>query len=53
MHPTNITIQKGTKLRLSISASAYPAIGVNTGFGDDKLSSFYQSQNHYFEFQAE
>ena len=36
MHPTNITLIKGTKLRLSISAAAYPAIGVNSGFGDDK-----------------
>ena len=31
-HPTNITILKGDKLRLSISASAWPAIGVNPGF---------------------
>tara|TARA_B100000579_G_scaffold368585_1_gene329549 strand:- start:114 stop:1691 length:1578 start_codon:yes stop_codon:yes gene_type:complete len=35
MQPTNISILKGTKLRLSISAAAYPAIGVNSGFGDD------------------
>ena len=35
MHPTNILLFKGTKLRLSISAAAYPAIGVNTGLGDD------------------
>jgi predicted acyl esterase len=39
MHPTNITIIKGTKLRLSISAAAYPAIGVNSGFGDDMLGA--------------
>ena len=31
MHPTNISIIKGTKLRLSISAAAYPAISVNPG----------------------
>ena len=31
MHPTNISLKKGSKLRLSISASAYPAIGVNSG----------------------
>ncbi len=35
MQPTNILLQKGTKLRLSISAAAYPAIGVNSGFEDD------------------
>ena len=29
--PINITISKGNKLRLSISASAWPAIGVNPG----------------------
>ena len=44
MHPSNITLLKGTKLRLSISASAYPAIGVNSGFGDDKLGA--PSINH-------
>ena len=44
MHPTNITILKGTKLRLSISAAAYPAIGVNTGFGDDMLGA--PTMNH-------
>ena len=37
MHPTNISLLKGTKLRLSISAAAYPAIGVNTGYGNDNL----------------
>ncbi len=31
MQPTNICLLKGTKLRLSISAAAYPAIGVNPG----------------------
>ena len=30
-HPTNISITKGSKLRLSLSASAWPAIGVNPG----------------------
>ncbi len=30
-HPTNITLVKGNKLRLSISASAWPSIGVNPG----------------------
>ena len=44
MHPTNISLLKGTKLRLSISAAAYPAIGVNSGFGDDKLGA--PSMNH-------
>ena len=39
MHPTNISLLKGTKLRLSISAAAYPAIGVNSGFGDDNLGA--------------
>ncbi len=39
LHPTNITLRKGTKLRLSIAAAAYPAIGVNSGFGDDKLGA--------------
>ena len=31
MQPTNICLLRGTKLRLSISAAAYPAIGVNPG----------------------
>ncbi len=39
MHPTNISLLKGAKLRLSISAAAYPAIGVNSGFGEDKLGA--------------
>ena len=34
MHPINISLNKGTKLRLSISAAAYPAIGVNSGCED-------------------
>ena len=44
MHPTNISLIKGTKLRLSISAAAYPAIGVNSGLGNDKLGA--PSINH-------
>ena len=44
MHPTNITLIKGTKLRLSISAAAYPAIGVNSGSGDQRLGA--PSINH-------
>ncbi len=39
MHPTNISLLKGSKLRLSISAAAYPAIGVNPGYGDDRLGA--------------
>ena len=39
MHPTNISLIKGAKLRLSISAAAYPAIGVNSGFGEDMLGA--------------
>ena len=35
--PINLSISKGNKLRLSISASAWPAIGVNSGF-DNKQS---------------
>ena len=31
LHPTNISITKGSKLRLSLSASAWPAIGINPG----------------------
>ena len=34
MQPTNICLLKRTRLRLSISAAAYPSIGVNPGFGD-------------------
>ncbi len=30
--PVNISVSKGCKLRLSLSASAWPAIGVNPGF---------------------
>jgi len=36
MQPTNICLIKDSKLRLSISAAAYPAIGVNPGFGGGK-----------------
>ena len=36
MHPTNICLIKGTKLRLSISAAAYPAIDVNSGSEAEK-----------------
>tara|TARA_Y100001933_G_scaffold199232_1_gene200153 strand:+ start:102 stop:1661 length:1560 start_codon:yes stop_codon:yes gene_type:complete len=32
--PINISVSKGNKLRLSISASAWPAIGVNTGLNN-------------------
>jgi len=35
MQPTNISLIKGSKLRLSISAGAYPAIGVNPGFSEE------------------
>ena len=38
-HPTNISITKGSKLRLSISASAWPAIGVNPGYGKKDYGS--------------
>ena len=44
MQPTNICLIKGSKLRLSISASAYPAIGVNPGFGEGNVGS--PSANH-------
>jgi len=37
MQPTNICLMKESKLRLSISASAYPAIGVNPGYGEDNV----------------
>ena len=42
-HPTNISIMKGNKLRLSISASAWPAIGVNPGNNKGRCgnTSFY------------
>lgn len=36
--PTNITLPKGNKLRLSIAASAWPAIGVNTGCVNKNLN---------------
>ncbi len=44
MHPTNICLIKDSKLRLSISAAAYPAIGVNPGFGEGNIGS--PSANH-------
>ena len=37
MQPTNICLKKGSKLRLSISAAAYPSIGVNPGFGKENI----------------
>ena len=39
MQPTNISIQKGTKLRLSISGAAWPAIGVNPGYGNENIGA--------------
>ena len=39
MQPTNICLIKGSKLRLSISAAAYPAIGVNPGFGEENVGA--------------
>ena len=44
MQPTNICLIKDSKLRLSISAAAYPAIGVNPGFGEGNVGS--PSANH-------
>ena len=44
MQPTNICLIKDSKLRLSISAAAYPAIGVNPGFGEGNIGS--PSANH-------
>ena len=44
MQPTNICLIKGSKLRLSISAAAYPAIGLNPGYGEDNLGA--PSANH-------
>ena len=44
MQPTNICLIKGSKLRLSISAAAYPAIGVNPGFGEGNVGA--PSANH-------
>ena len=32
LQPTNLTIYKGNKIRVSISAAAWPAIGVNPGY---------------------
>ena len=44
MQPTNICLIKGSKLRLSISATAYPAIGVNSGYGESNVGE--PSANH-------
>ena len=44
MQPTNICLIKGSKLRLSVSAAAYPAIGVNPGFGHEIVGA--PSANH-------
>ena len=44
MQPTNICLIKGSKLRLSISAAAYPSIGVNPGFGVGNIGA--PSLNH-------
>ena len=39
MQPTNICLIKDSKLRLSISAAAYPAIGVNPGSGEGNVGA--------------
>ena len=44
MQPTNICLIKDSKLRFSISPAAYPAIGVNPGFGDGNVGA--PSANH-------
>ena len=44
LHPTNISLTKGSKLRLSLSASAWPAIGVNPG--NNKIRSGNTSIDH-------
>ena len=44
MQPTNICLIKGSKLRLSISGTAYPAIGVNPGFDEKYIGA--PSINH-------
>ena len=44
MQPTNICLIKGSKLRLSIAAAAYPAIGVNPGCGEGNFGA--PSANH-------
>jgi len=44
MQPTNICLIKDSKLRLSISAAAYPAIGVNPGFEEGNVGA--PSANH-------
>ena len=44
MQPTNICLLKRSRLRLSISAAAYPSIGVNPGVGDEIIGA--TSINH-------
>ena len=39
MQPTNICLIKRSRLRLSISAAAYPSIGVNPGVGDEIIGA--------------
>ena len=39
MQPTNICLLKRSRLRLSISAAAYPSIGVNPGVGDEMIGA--------------
>ena len=39
MQPINICLVKRSKLRLSISIAAYPAIGINPGFGDESIGA--------------
>ena len=46
MQPTNICLLKGSKLRLSISASAFPSIGVNPGFREENKNIGAPSANH-------
>ncbi len=52
LQPTNITIKRGDKLRLSISAAAWPAIGVNPGNGENRngsLSVFHKINTLSFD----
>jgi len=42
--PTNISIPKGSKLRLSVSASAWPSIGINPGYTDGEYG--HTTMNH-------
>ena len=39
MQPTNICLIKRSRLRLSISAAAYPCIGVNPGVEDESIGA--------------